>query len=1152
MRDGIPVITRFLAMRRDAFFRAMAASIGQLGCVAVPLFLLAALIVQPARAQTQKVVIDCLPPWETNNRFMQSTRIKHPGLSLNGFDCGDNCDIGYGLKQVLEKVYGDQATTDPEVQDIFGKMVRLVAKPLKDKEIDNNSAILQSRSFVALASYVLENNDYDPTVLNPALPSAKVAINNFRMALLQYDRWKMHEDITDDGVKWTESVTNVARTIDFYLALENAYEHYNVDEFKNEKSTSLLSLSQKYQLMGYYSDLILNLNGTARKVGGFASRFRFESGNAPLKIQIAAAYSAFAWQPPKLTLLNIDELILTKKIIDDFIPRAFKAAGIPTIKDRDKYWHYQSDNGKYFWAEGAYYFHITLSDIIPFWHATRINNILSNTSLHPYNFADPFRQSWLLNPLHWLSDISTPDGKTPPLDDGNKSTMYNAGILRWKSEYGDDTVGEKFARVVGAIKAVNGYSLQKALYPVAISIPRRSVTVSTLPDGIIGNEFDHRTDGEDGRQEVVVRRTINGRQHYVFLNGESGDAIVRGEDHEQGDQMQLLYYIDDTSYLVDSGYDRPVPPDFSLIPPSYKNWRRSTWNNYYDHNVMTMEPNKSGWHDNRGGVRSPFLNIIEIIPGITDKARIQSHHQDVNEIYYQNHGNIDLLSANINLSSSKKKNQENSDKQEWANYQRNILFIRDANNPYLVDINSISGDKQDTQNWYKMYYHGNSNTISDRVYYNRPIARQWVNLYKSKNSLLPKSAVNTRLYIQPFSVERNLYSLIDSDTIREQYLSQERGVGINVKRLIINGNAFNNDTSKENFTSVAFIHALSTPTKIELRKENRLLPGASDRNWQYYTWLRDSSTVDVVVSRSAKYYVNPLSFSGFNRNLLHLPIPEADSFYVGLPSNMNYGFARLIKEKNIWNIDPIFQLNLEKSVPQVTISGPSCIAGENSTGYYSSSTSGGKPPYSYSWSFYRFCIDANSDAISSASLGPKCNAWNSIGSTIQAKFGGYNGQDFKIRLTLTDSSSPRQSATSSELPVRVLSSMEGSCPSDTPEDIPGDVSGKRGMDSAQPLALNESLSEAKKSIPEAYALRQNFPNPFNPSTDIVFDLPETAMVSLIVYDVLGREVARLVERELPAGTHRARFDAGSLPSGVYLYRIQAGDFMDTSRMLLLK
>ena len=60
------------------------------------------------------------------------------------------------------------------------------------------------------------------------------------------------------------------------------------------------------------------------------------------------------------------------------------------------------------------------------------------------------------------------------------------------------------------------------------------------------------------------------------------------------------------------------------------------------------------------------------------------------------------------------------------------------------------------------------------------------------------------------------------------------------------------------------------------------------------------------------------------------------------------------------------------------------------------------------------------------------------------------------------------------------------------------------------------------------------------------------MVSLVVYHVLGREVARLVQQELRAGTHRAQFDAGNLPSGIYFYRIQAGDFSRIHRMVLLK
>ena len=101
-------------------------------------------------------------------------------------------------------------------------------------------------------------------------------------------------------------------------------------------------------------------------------------------------------------------------------------------------------------------------------------------------------------------------------------------------------------------------------------------------------------------------------------------------------------------------------------------------------------------------------------------------------------------------------------------------------------------------------------------------------------------------------------------------------------------------------------------------------------------------------------------------------------------------------------------------------------------------------------------------------------------------------------------------------------------------------------------AAKTSEGEAPSSLPTAYALDANYPNPFNPSTEIRFALPEAADVRLVVYDVMGREVARLVDGSLPAGRHRVRFEAGRLASGVYLYRIEAGPFSETRRMTLVK
>jgi hypothetical protein len=89
-------------------------------------------------------------------------------------------------------------------------------------------------------------------------------------------------------------------------------------------------------------------------------------------------------------------------------------------------------------------------------------------------------------------------------------------------------------------------------------------------------------------------------------------------------------------------------------------------------------------------------------------------------------------------------------------------------------------------------------------------------------------------------------------------------------------------------------------------------------------------------------------------------------------------------------------------------------------------------------------------------------------------------------------------------------------------------------------------------IPGSAELHQNYPNPFNPSTTIKYKLPTSSLARLSVYDILGREVSVLVNERRDAGTHDVKFDAGRLSSGVYFYRLQAGDFTQTKRLLLLR
>ena len=89
-------------------------------------------------------------------------------------------------------------------------------------------------------------------------------------------------------------------------------------------------------------------------------------------------------------------------------------------------------------------------------------------------------------------------------------------------------------------------------------------------------------------------------------------------------------------------------------------------------------------------------------------------------------------------------------------------------------------------------------------------------------------------------------------------------------------------------------------------------------------------------------------------------------------------------------------------------------------------------------------------------------------------------------------------------------------------------------------------------LPKEYALQQNYPNPFNPTTTIRFELPRASQVSLKVYNVLGQEVVTLVDEEKPAGIYDVQFSAMSLSSGMYLYRLRAGDFVATKRLMLLR
>jgi len=102
------------------------------------------------------------------------------------------------------------------------------------------------------------------------------------------------------------------------------------------------------------------------------------------------------------------------------------------------------------------------------------------------------------------------------------------------------------------------------------------------------------------------------------------------------------------------------------------------------------------------------------------------------------------------------------------------------------------------------------------------------------------------------------------------------------------------------------------------------------------------------------------------------------------------------------------------------------------------------------------------------------------------------------------------------------------------------------------VTLLNSTAVSEGELPDMYTLKQNYPNPFNPSTTITFSIGTYSYISLRVYDVLGREVATIVSEKLPAGNYSRQWNAAKMPSGIYFYRLQAGSFTETKKLVLLR
>jgi hypothetical protein len=103
-----------------------------------------------------------------------------------------------------------------------------------------------------------------------------------------------------------------------------------------------------------------------------------------------------------------------------------------------------------------------------------------------------------------------------------------------------------------------------------------------------------------------------------------------------------------------------------------------------------------------------------------------------------------------------------------------------------------------------------------------------------------------------------------------------------------------------------------------------------------------------------------------------------------------------------------------------------------------------------------------------------------------------------------------------------------------------------------PTGNTIGIKNISSEIPSSYSLQQNYPNPFNPATNIKFAIPKNEFVKITVFDMLGKEIETLVNEQLAPGTYETNWNASNYPSGVYFYKLSAGDFSETKKMLLLK
>jgi len=413
---------------------------------------------------------------------------------------------------------------------------------------------------------------------------------------------------------------------------------------------------------------------------------------------------------------------------------------------------------------------------------------------------------------------------------------------------------------------------------VELATPQISEGQGQIPSNYIGDTSPN----SKTEQQLVMRKTIGAKMHYLLLNGENGDADIRGEGHEQANQLQLLYYIGKTSYLMDTGYDHSSAGT------------NSSWNDYEYHNVMMMDYYKTQPHnlepdaiayENMGGLESPFVNL--------DYEHKECHHDQVNTLYYQRTGKITIMHGEVLLNTK--------DHAQEAKYNRDVLFIN-ALHPYLVDLNTA---KTVTGSWekYSISYYGNGKTINGHTVVSPNSAITNSNSWNEWTDPINQDPDDLNLYGYIKPVEMNSPIVAISST-EEEYNSGSPGGSI-VELFVTRKTS---DDHNQGFTTVGFFQV--DGQQPDYSPKTLIAYNSTDNNSaQAWSFQQDADTIDVVAKRSkinSTAYNEPLEFNAMDANgnfLTHLELPAGDV----------YGFARLYRGPGgYWNIDSNYQINLIK------------------------------------------------------------------------------------------------------------------------------------------------------------------------------------------------------------------------------------------------